>query len=131
MAIFVNEDKSMWMYEGDTGNIRVAGLPNDIVVRKASFSIFDEETGKIKLELFATVVNGIATFAMTEEKSNTLKEGDYTWALKLCDNAAEDTLVPETKLENGVYVAQPAPAFTVRAKRAEGQHINQYNIPLT
>ncbi len=121
MAIFVNEDKSMWMYEGDTGNIGVTGLPTDKNY-VGYFSIYNEETGKIVAELSANVLSGEATFIMPREKSDALKEGDYTWGLKGCctDDDSEDTWVPETKLENGVYEAQPAPAFVVRAKRVEG-----------
>lgn len=123
MAIYSN-GKNLWMYKGDTGNIIFSGLPKDKVYT-VYFSIFDEEGEKIIKEIVATTFvqeTGVATFVIDEATSNSLKVGEFTYALKLCVEAdgSEDTVIPETKLENGVYSQEAAPSFIVYQKRVEG-----------
>ena len=121
MAIYSN-GKNLWMYKGDTGNMIFSGLPKDKAYT-VYFSIFDEDGEKIIQELTATTFNqstGVATFVVNEATSNDLKVGEFTYALKICADGSEDTVIPETKFENGVYSQEAAPSFIVYPKRVEG-----------
>lgn len=121
MSIFSNK-KNLWMYKGDTGNILFSGLPKDKAYT-VYMSIFDEDGEKIIKEIVATNFNqstGVATFIIDETISNDLKVGEFTYALKICSGGSEDTVIPETKLENGVYSQEAAPSFIVYSKRVEG-----------
>lgn len=122
MSIFTENGKDLWMYLGDTGNIIFSGLPTDKIYT-CYFSVFDEDNDRIVAEITATSFDqttGVATFVVNEEKSKLLRVGDYTYALKICAGGAEDTVIPETKLVDGNYVAQSAPKFTVKPQRTEG-----------
>ena len=121
MAIFSN-GKNLWMYKGDTGNIIFSGLPTDKAYA-VYLSVYDEDGERIIKEVLATNFNqasGVATFVIDEDTSNDLSDGEFTYALKICSNGSEDTIIPETKLEDGIYVREPAPSFTVLPKRVEG-----------
>lgn len=119
MAIF-QDGQNLWMYKGDTGNIIFSGLPTDKAY-SVYMSIYDESGEKILKEIEATNFSlGVATFVINEAISDTLKVGEFTYALKICAGGSEDTVIPETKLVNGVYEAQPAPVFEVKYKRVEG-----------
>lgn len=86
-------------------------------------SIFDEDGEKIIKERQATSFTqstGKALFIFDEDFSNDLKVGEFTYALKICANGSEDTVIPETKLENGAYIKEAAPSFVVYSKRVEG-----------
>jgi hypothetical protein len=121
MTLFSN-NKDLWLYKGDTGNVSFGGLPKDKLYT-AFFSIFDEDAERIIKEIPAKVYNqveGTADFVIDKITSDELPIGDFTYALKICANGSEDTIIPETALENGVYVQKPAPSFSVYAKRVEG-----------
>ena len=122
MAVFSSNNKDLWMYKGDTGNILFTGLPKDKLYT-VYLSIFDEDGDKILNEIAATSFNqstGVASFIIDETISNDFKVGEFTYALKICADGSEDTVIPETKLENGIYSQEAAPSFTVYAKRVEG-----------
>ena len=121
MAIYQN-GKNLWLYQGDTGNILFSGLPMDKAYT-VHMSIFDEDGEKIIKEITATSFNqatGVATFVVDEDASNSLQVGEFTYALKICSDGSEDTVIPETKLEDGVYSQEAAPSFIVYPKRVEG-----------
>jgi len=121
MAIYQN-GKNLWLYQGDTGNILFSGLPMDKAYT-VYMSIFDEDGEKIIKEITATSFNqatGVATFVVDEDASNSLQVGEFTYALKICSDGSEDTVIPETKLEDGVYSQEAAPSFIVYPKRVEG-----------
>ena len=121
MAIYKNST-GLWLYKGDTGNITFSGLPTDKAYT-CYFSVYDEDNERIVKEITATSFNqveGVATFTINEDTSNSLPVGDYTYALKICASGEEDTVIPETTLEDEEYVQQPAPSITVLPKRIEG-----------
>lgn len=122
MTLFYN-GKNLWLYKGDTGNIKFSGLPTDKIYT-AYLSVYDEDSERIIMETPSVgydQTNGVAYFVIDEGSSNKLSIGEFTYALKLCANGSEDTVIPETVLVDGVYTQMPAPSFSVYAKRVEGE----------
>jgi len=125
MAVYAN-GTSIFMYKGDTGQIEFTGCPIDKNY-SVYFSIFDEDNNKIKTEIQGTFnqSTGKATITFTEQISNTLPVGEFTYAFKgratVSGVIEEDTWIPETKVEGSEYVTQSAPSFTVYPKRVEAQ----------
>lgn len=123
MAVYAN-DTNIFMYKGDTGQIEFTGCPVDKNY-SVYFSIYDEDSEKIKKEIQGVFnqATGKATITFTEEISNTLPVGEFTYAFKgraIVDGVVqEDTWVPETKLEGSDYVIQSAPSFIVYPTRVE------------
>lgn len=124
MSIFgTNESKSIYMRQGDTGNIIVSGIPKDKAY-KVYMSIFNPDENTIIAERLATSFTqstGIAIFTYDENFSNSLPVGDWVWGLKICAlDGSEDTLVPRVTIVNGKIVPGNYPTFTVDYKVTEG-----------
>lgn len=124
MSIFgTNENKSIYMRQGDTGNIIISGIPKDKAY-SVYMSIYNLDENTIIAEKLATTFTqstGIAIFTYDETFSNALPVGDWAWGLKICAaDGSEDTLVPRTTIVNGKIVPGTYPAFTVDYKVTEG-----------
>lgn len=119
MTIHKGEGQNMWMHEGDTGSFTVSGIPDGYSL--VYFSIFNEDTNKIVAELICdSVSNNVATFSFTREFSDTLKVGEFKYALKGCTENTEDTWIPQVIPSGDGYAEDSAPSFEVKPKLVEG-----------
>lgn len=114
-------EQNIYLRQGDTGQVEFSGLPTDKVYT-AYLSVYDEDNNKIIAELSTLVDSGVALFRLNSTFSDSLKVGDWVYGLKICDsNGTEDTILPETYIENGVLIKNSAPTFTVDYKYVEGE----------
>ena len=127
MAVIGTEDNSLYIRQGDTGQVEFTGLPTDKVYT-AYMSIYNEETNKIVAETDGVnVTNGTAIIYFNKAFSDSLPVGDWVWALKICATVpvlgtSEDTIVPRSYVDDsGTLISESAPAFTVDYKMAEGE----------
>ena len=121
MAMYeANQD--IYIRQGDTGNMVFTGLPRDKAY-DVYFSIYNPDENTIIKELKAdqfTQSTGIAAFVYDEDFSNSIPVGGWSWALKICKDGMEDTVVPRTYIENGKIMQGKIPTFTVDNKVVEG-----------
>lgn len=126
MAVLGTEDNSLYIRQGDTGQVEFTGLPTDKVYT-AYMSIYNEDTNKVIAETDGvTVVNGAVTIYFSQELSDSLPVGEWVYALKICATVpvlgtSEDTVLPRSYVdESGALITDPAPRFTVDYKMVEG-----------
>lgn len=126
MAVIGTEDNSLYIRQGDTGQVEFTGLPTDKVYT-AYMSIYNEETNKIVAKTDGVnVTNGSAIIYFNQSFSDSLPVGDWVWALKICATVpvlgtSEDTVIPRSYVDDsGTLISEPAPAFTVDYKMVEG-----------
>ena len=126
MAVLGTEDNSLYIRQGDTGQVEFTGLPTDKVYT-AYMSIYNEETNKIVAKTDGVnVTNGTAIIYFNQSFSDSLPVGDWVWALKICATVpvlgtSEDTVIPRSYVDDsGTLISEPAPAFTVDYKMVEG-----------
>ena len=116
-------EQNIYLRKGDTGQVEFRGLPTDKTYT-AYFSVFDEESNKILAELSVLADEGSAIFLFSNEFTDSLKVGEWTYGLKICSgtgtSAMEDTLLPRTYVENNEIIQEPAPKFVVYEKVVEG-----------
>ena len=122
MAVY-STGQNIYMRQGDTGNITFTGLPKDKPYT-VYLSVYNPDENIILKEIQAasfTQSTGVALFTFDEEFSNSLPVGDWTYGLKICDtNGTEDTILPQTTIEDGKLIQKTAPTFTVDYKVIEG-----------
>lgn len=107
MAIFVDSSENIKIYRGDTGNIKIIGLPKDKDV-KVSFAISDDETDKIILEKQLNTKGAESVvFALSAEDTELMeilpeeKYHIYYYGVKLSDESgSEDTLIPRVTFDD-------------------------------
>lgn len=117
----LNNGKNIYLKQGDTGNITFKGIPTDKNY-SVFMSIYNEDTNTILKEITATsVIGDTALFAIGEDESNSLPVGDWVYALKICADGSEDTVIPLVRVENGTIIKDNAPEFTVDYKYVEGE----------
>lgn len=126
MAVLGTEDNSLYIRQGDTGQVEFTGLPTDKVYT-AYMSIYNEDTNKVIAETEGvTVVNGAVTIYFNQSFSDSLPVGEWVYALKICATVSvlgtsEDTVIPRSYVDDsGTLISEPAPAFTVDYKMVEG-----------
>lgn len=113
MAIFVDNNENIKIYRGDTGNIKIVGLPKGKSV-KVSFAISEDETDKIILEKELNT-EGLESviFKLSAEDTELMeiapeeKYHIYYYGVKLTqEDGAEDTLIPRV-----IFDEQKNPIF--------------------
>lgn len=113
MAIFVDNNENIKIYRGDTGNIKIIGLPKGKSV-KVSFAISEDETDKIILEKELNT-EGLESviFKLSAEDTELMeiapeeKYHIYYYGVKLTqEDGAEDTLIPRV-----IFDEQKNPIF--------------------
>lgn len=122
MTILSTGDKGLYLKQGDTGQVAFRGIPTDKNYN-VYFSIINPETNAIIQEITAvfTQSTGIALVSFNETTSNGLPVGEWEYGLKICKSGSEDTVIPRAYIdESGTLVREPAPAFIVDNKYAEG-----------
>lgn len=122
----LNSGQDLYIRKGDTGQVEFRGLPTDKTYT-AYLSIYDEDTNKKLTETAGvTVVDGSAIIYFSKDFSDSLKVGEWVYALKICATVdilgvSEDTILPRSYIDDsGNLVNEPAPRFTVDTKMAEG-----------
>ena len=124
MAIF-SENNNLYIKQGDTGNIKISGLPVNRGNYNVYLSIYNPDKNKIIKEFLAqefVTGTGTATFKISQAESNNLEVGDWEYGVKICGaDGTEDTLLPRSYVQNGKLVNEPAPTFTVDYKYVEGE----------
>lgn len=121
MAIY-SSGQNIYLRQGDTGNITYKGLPKDKSYN-VYLSVYNPDTNIILRELQAasfTQSTGVAIFTFNEDFSNSLPVGEWEYGLKICAGGSEDTILPQTTIEDGEIVKYPAPSFVVDNKVTEG-----------
>ena len=121
MSIFAT-GQDIYLRQGDTGNITYSGLPTDKAYTVYQ-SIYDPENNSIIKEIEATnfdQTTGVALFTYDETLSNSLRVGEWEYGLKICSGGSEDTVLPQTTIQDGEIINNPAPKFTVDYKYVEG-----------
>ena len=123
MTILSTGEKSLYIKQGDTGNLYFRGLPKDKAY-DVYFSIYDPDNYTIIKETQANVfaqAAGEAYFAIDEDFSNALPVGDWVYGLKICFNGSEDTILPRAYIdEDGNLVKENAPEIHIDNKYVEG-----------
>lgn len=123
MPIFKNDNGDIYLHQGDTGNIGISGIPTDKSY-SVYMSIYNEDANAILSEILISNYNqssGTGVFTIDEETSNALPVGEWVYGIKICASGSEDTVIPKTRVEDGVIVNYPAPRFTVDYKYVEGE----------
>lgn len=123
MPIYKDDNGNIYLHKGDTGNIGISGIPTDKSY-SVYMSIYNEDANNILQEILLSnyiQANGTGTFIIDEETSNSLSVGEWVYAIKICASGSEDTIIPKTRVEDGVIVNYPAPKFTVDYKYVEGE----------
>ena len=113
MAIFVDNNENIKIYRGDTGNIKIVGLPEGKSV-KVSFAISEDETDKIILEKeLNTEGSESVIFKLSAEDTELMEVAPeekyhiYYYGVKLTqEDGAEDTLIPRV-----IFDEQKNPIF--------------------
>lgn len=106
MSIFVDSSENIKIYRGDTGNIKIIGLPKDKNV-KVNFAISEDETDKIILEKeLDTEGSESVIFKLSAEDTELMeiapeeKYHIYYYGVKLTqEDGAEDTLIPRVTFD--------------------------------
>lgn len=113
MAIFVDNNENIKIYRGDTGNIKIVGLPEGKSV-KVSFAISEDETDKIILEKELNTEGAeFVIFKLSAEDTELMEVAPeekyhiYYYGVKLTqEDGAEDTLIPRV-----IFDEQKNPIF--------------------
>lgn len=130
MSLYRKNETDLQMYSGDTGSLRINGLPTD-----KNYKVYLEVTRGSNLEkIFEIMVesNGSSSivFDISAEKSNLLTVKNinapevFYWAVKLCDeNGTEDTILPKTEVDHETGLATFAKPYKlfVNYKMVEGE----------
>lgn len=123
MSVFTDNDGNIYLRQGDTGQVVFTGLPTDKAY-DVYLSVYNTDENRILQELIAsqfTQGTGTAIFVFNEDFSNGLPVGDWGYGLKICSsNGTEDTLLPQTVIENGEIIQLNPLKFTVADKVVEG-----------
>ena len=123
MPIFKDNQQGIYLKKGDTGNIGISGIPTDKSY-SVYMSIYNEDTNTILKEILMSNYNqpeGTGSFIIDTTISDSLPVGEWVYAIKICASGSEDTIIPKTRVEDGVIVNYPAPKFTVDYKYVEGE----------
>lgn len=123
MTVFSNSQKNIYLRQGDTGQINISGIPTDKAYN-AYLSVYNEDSNTIIKEIPISnydQATGTAQIVFDEEISNSLPVGEWVYGFKICADGSEDTVIPMTRVENGVIVNYSAPRFTVDYKYVEGE----------
>ena len=127
MSIYVDENKNISFYKGDTGNITFSNLPVDKNYT-VYFAISNPETNKIVGEELSLLANksSTVTFSLSSAFTDSLVvlNGEtysvYNYGLKICCDGDEYTLIPRVVSENGKTVFSDPPKVYVYQKYVEG-----------
>lgn len=122
MTILSTGDKGIYLKQGDTGQVAFRGIPKDKNYN-VYLSVINPETNNILTEILAefTQSSGIAVVLFNETTSNSLPVGEWEYGLKICSGGSEDTVIPRAYVDDsGSLIREPAPAFIVDTKYAEG-----------
>lgn len=126
MAVIGTEDNTLYIRQGDTGQVEFTGLPTDKTYT-AYLAVFNEDTNKIVAKTDGvTVTNGTVVIYFNQGFSDGLPVGEWVWALKICADVpilgtSEDTVIPRSYVdESGTLVTEAAPVFIVDNKLVEG-----------
>lgn len=129
MSLYRKNETDLQMYCGDTGSLRIDGLPVD-----KNYKVYFEVTRASSLEkIFEIMVEArgesSVIFDISAENSNLLTVKNinapeiFYWGVKICDeDGTEDTLLPKTEVdpETGLATfAKPYKLF-VNYKMVEG-----------
>ena len=133
MAIYKKGYYDLYMFQGDTGNIRVNGIPptRDYTIY---FQINDMNGRKIlELEPKQSNYHREVVFTISSEISDSLSVGQYCYAVKLCyydiehDITSEETVIPLLKNTSSLPNAYKNKAlFSVYPKQIEGVDEESY-----
>lgn len=115
-----DKDHNIWIRKGDSGNIVFSGIPTDANYAVA-LSVFNPSNNKpIKQFIEYSAFNSSVKFSKTAKDMDDLPTGEHAYALKLCNEGMEDTVIPKVELVDGQIIEYSAPSFTVADKFAEG-----------
>ena len=107
MSLVINNNGTITLYQGDSGNIVVSGL-DDSKNYTVYFAILDEKGNLVGNELQTTTnKSDFVVFSLTSDFTDLLKVSKgkpfalYSYGIKVCDieTKTEDTLI----VENGDY----------------------------
>ena len=127
MTIYVANDGSISLYQGDSGNITFKGLPQDKNY-SVHFAFYDPEYNQIVGEdlVLNAEYNSEVSFPISASFTDNLKvlSGEscriYNYGLKICSGEDEYTLIPKVEIVDGKPVFQSAPLVYVYPKYVEG-----------
>ena len=125
MAIYKKGYYDLYMFQGDTGNIKINGIP-----RTADYEIYFEIRDQNGNSVYEKSVNSMhkseVIIPISTEVSDILEPGTYTYGVKLCyDNGeyiSEETVIPplkNTSLTPSTYKNKAL--FLVYPKQIEGR----------
>ena len=125
-GLFVDEKGTMRIRKGDSGSLKIKGIPTDKNY-KVYFAVYDPVTGEIVIpEIIveskkSSEVTVVLSVDFTNSLEGTEKGRRYSYGIKLCDEAKEETVVPSVvKDSRGVSVMQRPPDFVVYSAKVEG-----------
>lgn len=99
MAIYKKGYYDLYMYKGDSGNVKIDGIPvtGDFTVY---FQVFNMDGTPTNIEeIKQSFYKPFVTFGISAELSDTLEPGQYYYAVKLClpmtdGSTTEETVIP-------------------------------------
>lgn len=101
MAIYKKGYYDLYMFQGDTGNITIKGIPVT-----ANFSVYLQISKEDGTEIYSNIVMSehkpFVIFPISANVTDNVEPGTYTYAVKLCcmdphGNITEETVIPPLK----------------------------------
>lgn len=128
MAIYKKGYYDLYMYQGDTGNIRLSGIPCNRDY-KVYFEIKDQNGQTVRELSVQSQYHKDVIIPLAATITDDLEPGTYTYAVKLClepqypyqDEWTEETVIPPLKNTSSSPTAFKNKAlFLVYPKQVEG-----------
>jgi len=127
MAVYLSDNGDIHLFRGDSGNIKVKGLPTDKNYG-VYFAVTDATTGEFVGDEVSVNSNNSDTVVITLSAEFTDKliidDNDtvtaYRYGIKICNGSDEYTLIPRVVIENGSPKFERAPKVIVHRKFVEG-----------
>ena len=97
MAIYKKGYYDLYMYQGDTGNIKIKGIPET-----GNYSVYFQLSTQDGTKVFELMVesnfSNEVVFLLGTDITDTLATGTYCYAVKLClMDGTEETVIPPLK----------------------------------
>lgn len=97
MSIYKKGCYDLYMYQGDTGNIMIKGLPETY-----DFDMYfqvSKQSGEILIsKMVSSKEQSSVVISISADESDRLEVGTYNWGVKLCydrdGHMTEETLIP-------------------------------------
>ena len=127
MTIYVSQDGTISLYQGDSGNLTFSGLPQDKEY-EVHLAFYDPDSNRIVGKDLVLSSEGQSKISFGIPSSFTdqlyVPQGDdfkiFSYGLKICSGEDEYTLIPKVKLMEGQPVFEAAPLVYVYPKYVEG-----------